>query len=232
MLVYLHGLGCAGSRDWPPVSESPALRDFASLWIDLLGFGRSPRGAEVDYSLSAQALRVAELLEPRPEPIALVGHSMGGALAVLVAERLVQAGRPPSAVILAEPNLRAEDATGSARVAAMLEGDFVAGWQRFLAQLDSPWYRESARLADPVAYHRSAVSLVDVGARMLPRFLALSVARRGYVLGGRSDVQTHETARIVAEGGVPVACVEKSGHNFSADDPAGLGEAIAELLGR
>ena len=230
LLVYLHGLGCAGSRDWPPVAGSLPLAGRASLWLDLLGFGSSPRPAGFGYDLDEQAAAVAGTLAAEAAPLALVGHSMGGTIAVMVAERLVAAGRPPVAVVLAEPNLRPEDASTSARVAALPEAAFVAAWPRFVAGVESPWYRESVRLADPVAYHRSAASLVAHGQAMLSRFAALPVARKAYVLGGRSDAATHETARLVAASGIEVVTVAGSGHEFSADDPAGFAAAIAEAV--
>ena len=65
---------------------------------------------------------------------------------------------------------------------------------------------------------------------MLERFAALPVARKAYVLGGRSDETPRETARRVAAAGRPIACVERSGHELSADDPAGFAEAIARFV--
>ena len=230
LIAYLHGLGCAGSRDWPPVANSAALRGRASLWIDLLGFGRSARPPGFSYDLLDQARLVTSMLGASPDPVAIVGHSMGGALAVLVAELLVERRRAPSAVLLAEPNLRPEDASTSARVAEMQLDAFVAGWPSWCAGLESPWYRASVLQADPVAFHRSAVSLISHGRGMLERFAALPVARKAYVLGGRSDETTRETARRVAAAGIPIACVERSGHELSADDPAGFAEAIARFV--
>ncbi|MBZ4417796.1 alpha/beta fold hydrolase [Myxococcus sp. RHSTA-1-4] len=232
VIVYLHGLGCAGSRDWPPVAHSAALEGRASLWVDLLGFGESDRPRDFSYELAEQARLLVGLLGPDAGRVALVGHSMGGTLALLVAEELVRAGRPPSALLVAEPNLRPEDATGSAVAAATPVDDFVANWPRWVASMDSPAYRETVRLADPVAFHRSATSLVRVGQGLIPRLAALPVPVKGYILGERSDATTHETARQVAAAGLPVITVPASGHGFSEDNPEGFGRAISELLAR
>lgn len=232
LIVYLHGLGCAGSRDWPPVAAH--LKGRANMWIDLAGFGRSPRPNTFRYTLEEQAQLLVGMLSASPEaarqPVALVGHSMGGTLAVLVAELLLAKGRAPEAVILAEPNLRPEDATGSARAAAMPEDTFVAGWSGWIEQMDSAWYREMLRMADPIAYHRSASSLVKHGATALERFAALPVRRKAYVLGGQSDDETKETARLVQQRGIPVLTVPRSGHGFGSDDPAGFAKAIDDAL--
>jgi pimeloyl-ACP methyl ester carboxylesterase len=230
LLVYLHGLGCAGSRDWPPVANSPALSGRASLWVDLLGFGLSPRPETFSYDLDDQAQALLPLLAQSSDAFALVGHSMGGTLAVLLAERLISAGRHPEAVILAEPNLRAAEATSSAKAARTPLPNFLRGWEAWQASLSSSWYRQSVALADPVAYHRSAVSLVAHSARLLPRFTGLPVERKGYLHGSRSTGETLETARQVAAAGVRGAVVEGSGHDFSADNPSGFAEAIAKLL--
>jgi pimeloyl-ACP methyl ester carboxylesterase len=230
LLVYLHGLGCAGSRDWPPVARSAALQGRASLWVDLVGFGQSERPADFSHDLREQAEFLAVRLGEEPGPLVLVGHSMGGTLAVLLAECLLREGRPPRGLVLAEPNLRPEDATGSARAAATPVEAFLRGWEEWIRQSSSAWYQEDLRLADPLAFHRSAVSLVHHGAGMLARFVALPLERKGYVLGARSDAATHETARQVAAAGIPVATVPDSGHAFSEDDPEGFGRAILQFL--
>lgn len=232
LLVYLHGLGCAGSLDWPPVARSAALAGRASLWVDLPGFGASARPPDFDHDLRVQARLLADALAKEPTPLALVGHSMGGTLALLLTEELVRRGRPPVALLLAEPNLRAEDATGSARAAAMSREAFVAQWDAWVQQGDSIQYRATLQLSDPEAFHACAVSLVREGRGLIPRLAALPVPVRGYVLGGRSDAVTHETARQVAQAGVPVVTVEHAGHFLAEDDAEGLGRVLAGLLSR
>jgi pimeloyl-ACP methyl ester carboxylesterase len=229
LLVYLHGLGSAGNLDWPPVARGAALQGHASLWVDLVGFGQSERPADFSYDLREQAELLAALLGAESGPLVLVGHSMGGTLAVLLAECLLRDGRPLQALVVAEPNLRPEDATGSARAAATPVDMFLRRWDGWIRQ-SSGLYQEALRQADPLAFHRSSVSLVHHGAGMLARFAALPLERKGYILGGRSDAATHETARQVAAAGIPVVTVPDSGHGFSEDDPEGFGRAILQFL--
>jgi pimeloyl-ACP methyl ester carboxylesterase len=81
-LVLIHGFG-ATLQTWDDVL--PGLEPgYAVLRIDLKGFGRSGRPRDDRYSLDEQAEIVSELVTREPLPrIVLVGHSYGGAVAIL-----------------------------------------------------------------------------------------------------------------------------------------------------
>lgn len=117
----------------------------------------------------------------------------------------------------------------SARAAQRPEERFVASWPRWLEAFPAGHYQEDMRLADPVAFHRSAVSLVQHGADMLPRFLRLPM-HKGYLIGENSGAATWETAEQMMAADVPVRVVPESGHGFSADNPAGFAAAIGLCL--
>jgi pyruvate dehydrogenase E2 component (dihydrolipoamide acetyltransferase) len=85
-IVFLHGLGGSKST-WASV-----LGDFAETYriaaIDLPGHGASdkPSPASTDYSISGFAAQLGELLEKLElSPAVLIGHSLGGAVAVQLA---------------------------------------------------------------------------------------------------------------------------------------------------
>jgi pimeloyl-ACP methyl ester carboxylesterase len=84
-LVFIHYWG--GSRHtWSEVI-APLSERFRCIAVDLRGWGKSDRGAD-DYSLFAQAddvLAVIEALKLRD--FVLVGHSMGGKIAQILAGR-------------------------------------------------------------------------------------------------------------------------------------------------
>ncbi len=78
--VFLHGLLGQG-KNWSTIAK--ALSPAASLLVDLPDHGRSPWSDEVTYEGMAAA--VIDLLRTLGEPVTLVGHSMGGKVAMLVA---------------------------------------------------------------------------------------------------------------------------------------------------
>ena len=82
VLVLLHGVGANGAVWTPVVARLQATWQGRILVPDLCGHGRSPRAAS--YGLGRHAGDVAELLTPDDE-IYVAGHSMGGAIALILA---------------------------------------------------------------------------------------------------------------------------------------------------
>ena len=81
-VVFCHGLFGQG-RNWTQVAKALA-GEHRTLLVDLPDHGRSPWSDRFDYV--AVADQVAGLLTAE-DPVALVGHSMGGKVAMLVALR-------------------------------------------------------------------------------------------------------------------------------------------------
>lgn len=99
-LVLLHGIGASG-EDWE--FQVPAFAPYCRVIVpDLRGFGRSPRGER--YTIDAFAADVWAALDGLGvQHFNLVGHSMGGAVALCMAvtaperiQRLVLADTLPS----------------------------------------------------------------------------------------------------------------------------------------
>lgn len=81
-VVFCHGLFGQG-RNWTQIGKQLA-DDHQVLLVDLPNHGQSPWTDTVD--LEADADRLAEVLTPLA-PVTLVGHSMGGKVAMLTALR-------------------------------------------------------------------------------------------------------------------------------------------------
>jgi pimeloyl-ACP methyl ester carboxylesterase len=82
--VMVHGLG-GSALNWTDLMALLSDR-LASRAPDLPGFGHSPPPADGDYSLAAHVGAVVRLLETQTQgPVHLLGNSLGGAVATIVA---------------------------------------------------------------------------------------------------------------------------------------------------
>lgn len=84
--LYVHGF-TGMKENWLALMArmGPTCVQFAP---DLPGWGESARDASLDYGYAAQAKRLAEFIDQViGEPVDLVGHSMGGGIAAVLAAR-------------------------------------------------------------------------------------------------------------------------------------------------
>lgn len=94
-IVFLHGFG-ATSYLWRKIVPALSTRNELHL-IDLKGFGRSPKPRDGRYSIADHAeLVLALMFEEKLEHVTLVGHSLGGSVAIVLAHAL--ASSHPDAV--------------------------------------------------------------------------------------------------------------------------------------
>ncbi len=88
-VVFLHGLLGQG-KNWAGIAKSlgtgPQGPDFPGLLVDLPNHGRSPWTSDLSYPALADAV-AADLAARLTEPVCLVGHSMGGKVAMALALR-------------------------------------------------------------------------------------------------------------------------------------------------
>ena len=81
-VVFAHGLFGQG-RNWTQIGKALA-DEHRVLLLDLPHHGRSPWEDDFDYVRIAD--QVSQLLDP-DDPVALVGHSLGGKVAMVLALR-------------------------------------------------------------------------------------------------------------------------------------------------
>ena len=102
-LLWLHGWQCSSTGELMPVAVQPPLRGRGSLLVDFLGHGYSDKPLDFAYTREAHARTIVALIDGLGlSECGIVGHSMGGAVAVLVA-----AARPAvvSVLVLAEASV-------------------------------------------------------------------------------------------------------------------------------
>lgn len=229
-LVFVHGLGCTSSSDFPAVAADPALAGRRRILVDLLGSGFSDRPETFPYTIRAHARILARFVETLADgPIDLFGHSMGGAVAIVAADRL---GDRVRALVLGEPNLDPGGGVFSRKIAAISEADFVAHGHAALiaaarAEGNGMW-AATLEASAPIAVHRAAVSLVDGDVPSWRDRLGALTIPRTVIFGAASlpDPDLDALPRI----GVDVAVLADAGHSMAWDAPAGLARCLADRL--
>lgn len=234
-IVLVHGLGADG-RCFDAASRHLSGGN-ALLIPDLAGFGKTGVvPSDFSFSLKDQADLVWALCDERGfEEVVLVGHSMGGAIAVLMAES--RPGRVTH-LIDAVGNLVAEDAFFSRRIVAQGWPEFRArGFESFKRELPRPkdgrpagTYLQSLARTTALAMYRSSEDLVALSdrGRLLERFLGL--ACRKLYLKDEDTPLPSRSARAMAETSVPVVEVPRSGHGLMEDNPEAFYGAIDAFL--
>ena len=160
-MVFVHGLG-GSSTNWTDLAAALAARCHG-VAVDLPGFGRSDPPAGGDYSLEAHADAVLCFLAGRGERVHLVGNSLGGAVALLVAARRPELVSTLTLVSPAMPDLRpAPSRLGDVRMVLAALPVVGSRWREALAAEDAGVrLRRTMRLcyADPAQVSDAAFDL-------------------------------------------------------------------------
>jgi len=226
--IFIHGLGCASSCDYPQVASDPALAGRRMLLVDLLGSGFSDRPDGFSYSIRDQAQTIVALIKHiGVGAVDIFGHSMGGAIAIEAARLL---GDQVLHLVLSEPNLDAGGGYYSRKIAEMPEADYVAKGHNDLAEasrLDGNGIWEASLLASaPIAVHRGAVSLV-AGGNPGWREMLYAMPFPKTVIFGSQSLPDNDTKELPLNG-VHVGMVPDAGHMMAWENPSGLAHAIRE----
>ncbi len=207
--VFLHGLG-ASRQDWAEAFAVPELAGFTLLAVDLPGFGESPRTEP--FTFAGVADRIAQLLEPFAERTILVGHSLGGRIGMMIAERA-----PLLALVVVDSWLLEQDDE-------LIQTDDIDPWfDRFLAECDRnaqtdvsvSRYVQSLRRLDRTAFHEAAQELERYGADTVRCYAALSLPRVYVACGDAPE----EALRLLGDIGLDLERFPEAGHAVMIDEP-------------
>ncbi|WP_245688463.1 alpha/beta fold hydrolase [Vibrio sonorensis] len=132
-IIFVHGLGCASSFDYPQVAAMPELICHRRIIVDLLGSGFSDKPKQFSYQLSAHAEYLAALIDHLGlSQVVVFGHSMGGAVAIELASRL---GDKLHSIILTEANLDSGGGFFSKQIVSFSEQEFVeSGYDKVIEE--------------------------------------------------------------------------------------------------
>ncbi|WP_448004183.1 alpha/beta fold hydrolase [Agromyces bauzanensis] len=221
--VLIHGI-MSDSRAWHRVTRELESHGFRVIAVDLAGHGRSPRAR--NYSPAAWADDVIETLEPLLDgpPDVVMGHSLGGLVASLVADRLA-----PRAAIYIDPAFSFP--TGIRGFAFKLFFAIAPRPKRSaLVRMNPKWSAndvdiELATLRD--WDKRTILGFVDTR-RLVPP--ARLVTPSLVVLAEKSLLITERVAAQLRGAGMTVATVPGTGHTVFRDDHAGFMDIVCGWL--
>jgi pimeloyl-ACP methyl ester carboxylesterase len=231
LLLFIHGLGCA-KENFDGVWSHQKLKEYSIIAFDLPGFGYSPGFNNYSYNLEEHAEVCRSLLAYFPKyNVHIIGHSMGGAVGLLLAEKI-----PDRLVsfVNVEGNLIGQDCTVSRKKASVSFEDFekkqLPGMILATSRSMEPGRRlwsELMKKADPIGLYHSSQSLVkwsDSGI-LLEKFKKLS-CKKVYVYGAMDS-----SMLIVRKlRGITLQCISKSGHFPMNDNPLEFYDFIASFI--
>lgn len=223
--VAIHGLGCAASQGWPRVAK--ALAPEHELVAPSLHGADGPTDAPREaWGIAAQAARLATLVRASD---VLVGHSMGGAIAIRVAERVA-----PRALVLVEPHVVPRAGFVVRPTLALGPAPEPAAWSAFLAGMDGLPTGEGSYASwiarwDWRVFHHMSRELAHGDGESVAWTHALAEVRAPRLLlwGEKSAIEGEdEHAAALAKLGIERRIVPGSAHFIPSEAPEALAEAL------
>jgi pimeloyl-ACP methyl ester carboxylesterase len=235
LLILLHGLGCS-KESFEGAFEAPELLGYAICAFDFPGHGGSSRNLPSDcYSLEACADITGQLIrrvlaKKGYNRVYVAGHSMGGAVAVL----LPDGQHGITSLVSIDGNLIAEDCGLVSRgIAEQSVEQFVSrGYYDFSSTLhrsvqpDAQAWAQWSSNAAPEAMHAAAKSLVEWSdsGKLLEQFN--SIRARAFLYGERDD----KAYLLPWIEDAAIAVVPAAAHFMMVDNPAAFYRILATAL--
>ncbi|PID58106.1 hypothetical protein CSB45_05310 [candidate division KSB3 bacterium] len=243
VLVLIHGLGCS-LQYWDCLFNAAALSHSRILAIDLPGFGFSEKPEHYDYQLPSQSRLIFDILQRlQIRTFDLVGHSMGGTIAILMALQKPQRVRR---LVTIEPNLLATHAQLSRRIAQYTEDAFIDAYEEFrlsvintvkgwfvkLRQQHVNDYISHLSRTTAISMYRSARSLLqetsEPGLAGALKHIALP---RSLILGEESvQMRSSTIPEELRDSSVDTIVVPGVGHMMMVDNPDLFTHTVAQAL--
>ena len=245
-IVMIHGF--TGSKEnWYPLARELRGR-YRVVIPDLPGWGESQRKPGADYGFVAQAERVAVFIRAVSpgKPVVLLGHSMGGGIAALVAARhpdlVARVGLLDAAGVRFRDNKFGEEVLAGKNPFAVTD---AASLQRYIDVLfydkskapSIPWPASAGfirhRRADAV-FEQSVLDEIGRGPRrFLPGEEAANIRQPALLLWCRQDAVIDASALDLYAARIPQArkvLLDGCGHMSITEQPHNVASAVENLI--
>ena len=233
LLLLIHGLG-SSKEDFLSIFDYPELIINSILFADLIGHGDSSDPLDFSYSMEDQAKILLKLLNAISfkGKIVLVAHSMGGPIAVSLAELL---GDSVSGMIYAEGNIDEGDCFLSKKIidSFFIEDWINIGFNKYIKKLESngemKTFAKTFSKANPVAIYQSSQDLVAISKKdtLVGRLVQLSVPILG-LYGDRNKGKFSSEKKLASS--FPIQFVPNSGHSMMHDNSDSFFHNIISFL--
>lgn len=232
LIMFIHGLGC--SRDsFEHVWDLSEFQNYSLLSFDLVGYGDSSKYMEFSYSMEEQAELCSLLLNQfQHEKIHIVAHSMGGAIGLLLAERIKD---KLASYISVEGNLIGDDCGIVSRktVGYSFEEfenklfDKLIMSSRFSKDNSAKLWGEMLAKCDPLAFYKSSQSLVEWSDsnKLLESFINLKVNKR-YIYGDKNSQM--DVLNMLKN--IERISISNSGHFVMSDNPSEFYKKLHNII--
>ena len=230
-ILFIHGLGCAGSFDYPQVAAQKALQGHRRILVDLLGAGFSDRPEDFGYTVDDHADYLAEFVAAIGlDSFILFGHSLGGAVAISLAAKCRER---IDRIILSESNLdKSGEGATSKLIADFDEDEFISsGFAKLVRkgrEKGNGIWTASFSLWLPKAAYLISRSATEERHPSWREMLYSQDCPRTFIFGEQSlpDPDTE----VLAAHGIHIEVVKQAGHSMAWENAQGLAEAIVKGL--
>lgn len=229
LLVFIPGI--QGSKElFLPLLNEAYIQPYATLAIDLPGFGNSVKPVEFDYTVSSFANLVHELI-PHDSDVVLIGHSLGG----MIATKLLDSKLKIKGLISLEGNLRLADCGATKDIAVISKEAFIGSYYPGLLEKLSLCSEPSAafrlaalKKADPQALYETSCAIVaESDSERLVELLSKADCPSLLLVGSNSSFASRST-----HGRGETLEIQNAGHFLIHDNYFAVATAIRTFLSR
>ncbi|AEV30157.1 putative hydrolase or acyltransferase of alpha/beta superfamily [Sphaerochaeta pleomorpha str. Grapes] len=230
-ILFIHGLGCAGSFDYPQVLAQSELKHAHCVAVDIFGSGYSDQPENFGYSVEEHASSLQQLVSHLHwDTYTVFGHSLGGAIALSLANL---DRKKVSSIILSEANLDASpEGSTSKFIADQSQESFLAkGFLQLIEESRSTgntmWAATLSHWS-PKATYLIAKSAAEGVTPSWREILYTLPCKKTFIFGERT-LPTPEYQELSSQG-IEIQVVRDAGHSMAWENPQGLAQAIAKAL--
>ncbi|EJP6473714.1 alpha/beta hydrolase [Clostridium botulinum] len=225
-ILFIHGLGCAGSFDYPEVAAQADLIEHRRILIDLLGSGFSDKPDNYLYTVKEHANYLYNFVQDlKLNKFIIFAHSLGGPIALEFADKCRE---NIETIILSEANLdKSSQGSLSYEFGTCNGEDFINSiFDEVVNEnaIENSMWTATLSVCSSTAISRISKSAVAGGDPSWREILYSLQCKKTFIFGERSlpDNDKIELERQM----INIEIVKLSGHSMAWENPKGLAEAI------